>query len=421
MVKRPIYLQFCAIVVASLFAFAAIAYFVVSLSGHDRYEAALFQKTSTLASLLLPDADARSEEQQRAIEEISAALDFEITLWGADGQLIGSTSEPVQVSPAGLEPGNWSSNVGSTSYTTVLDDGRGIVVNLNRIAALDDSHEFGLSFLLLAVLIALAAYPIIRQTTRRLERLQHGVERIGSGNLSARVAIEGNDEVALVASSFNKAADQIESLINGQRLLLANASHELRTPLTRIRMGIEMLQKKDDSDRRAALKDDIREIDQLIDELIMMTRLDTATEPYQFESVHLMAIAAEEAVNYENCRVSGDAAELFGSRRMLQHLIRNLLDNAHIHGASPVEIAICSGQSSIELIVTDSGDGISDEDRPHIFEPFYRGRDRQNVKGSGLGLALVHKIAEAHGGDVRVKRAPLSSVHIIFPKSQDGL
>ena len=87
-----------------------------------------------------------------------------------------------------------------------------------------------------------------------MEDLQEGVERIGAGDLSARVAVQGRDEVADLATSFNEAAEQIETLIGAHRLLLANASHDLRTPLSRIRMGVELLQNTDDPDRRAALQ-----------------------------------------------------------------------------------------------------------------------------------------------------------------------
>ncbi len=85
------------------------------------------------------------------------------------------------------------------------------------------------------------AFPVVRGLTRRLERLQDGVETLGAGNLAARVKVEGCDEVARLAQSFNRSAARIEELVNAHRLLLAHASHEIRTPLSRIRLGIELL------------------------------------------------------------------------------------------------------------------------------------------------------------------------------------
>ena len=93
----------------------------------------------------------------------------------------------------------------------------------------------------IALAVAICAYPLVRRLTRRLERLQAGVEQLGAGDLAARVKVEGKDEVARLAESFNRAAARIEELVGSHKLLLANASHELRTPLSRIRLGVEFL------------------------------------------------------------------------------------------------------------------------------------------------------------------------------------
>ena len=99
----------------------------------------------------------------------------------------------------------------------------------------------------IALAIAICAYPVVRGLTRRLERLQAGVETLGAGNLATRVKVEGRDEVARLAASFNRAAARIEELVGAHRLLLANASHELRTPLSRIRLGLELYEQKPDA------------------------------------------------------------------------------------------------------------------------------------------------------------------------------
>ena len=92
---------------------------------------------------------------------------------------------------------------------------------------------------LVGIAVALATYPIIRKLTRRLERLQQGVEQWGAGALGTRVPVQGNDEVAFLAQRFNTAAERIEALVNSHKSLLANASHELRSPLTRARVNAE--------------------------------------------------------------------------------------------------------------------------------------------------------------------------------------
>ena len=95
---------------------------------------------------------------------------------------------------------------------------------------------------MLAGAIGIGAYPVVRRLTRRLERLQARVDALGEGDLSARVDVEGTDEVAVLARSFNRAAERVEALVNAQRSTLASASHELRSPLARIRVALELLQ-----------------------------------------------------------------------------------------------------------------------------------------------------------------------------------
>jgi signal transduction histidine kinase len=123
----------------------------------------------------------------------------------------------------------------------------------------------------IALVVALGARPVVRRLTGRLERLQRGVESLGAGDLRARVKVEGRDEVARLAESFNQAAARIESLVDAHKMLLANASHELRTPLTRIRLGLELAGAP--SERKAELERDIAELDQLVDEILLVSCL----------------------------------------------------------------------------------------------------------------------------------------------------
>jgi HAMP domain-containing protein len=131
--------------------------------------------------------------------------------------------------------------------------------------------------LMLAAVVGGAAYPIVRYLVRRLERLQQGAEVLAAGDLSARVIVEGHDEVARLATSFNRAAARIEQLVGAHKMLLAQASHELRTPLTRIRLALD-LSKDIDPKRRQGLEADIAELDRLIEEILLASRLDTLTD-----------------------------------------------------------------------------------------------------------------------------------------------
>ena len=250
----------------------------------------------------------------------------------------------------------------------------------------------------IALVVALCAYPLVRRLTRRLERLQVGVESLGAGDLSARVKVEGKDEVARLAESFNSAAARIEELVSAHKMLLANTSHELRTPLSRIRLGIELMRDGADPGRRAALEKDIAELDGLIEQILLSSRLDASKDVEAPENIDLLALAAEEGARYERCSVTGSPVVVRGNRGLLQRMVRNLLDNAERHGAPPVEVDVGAQGGTAVIRVTDHGAGVEIQERELIFTPFYRAAAR-TAPGAGLGLALVRQIARQHGGD----------------------
>ena len=158
----------------------------------------------------------------------------------------------------------------------------------------------------IALAVGIGVYPFVRGLTRRLERLQAGVEKLGEGNLSARVDVEGKDEVARLAESFNRSAERIQELMEAHRMLLANASHELRTPLSRIRLGIDLLQQSHDPVYKTEIERNIAELDQMIDEILLASRLGAIRKPQLEETVDLLALAAEEGARYDACTVDGD-------------------------------------------------------------------------------------------------------------------
>jgi signal transduction histidine kinase len=244
----------------------------------------------------------------------------------------------------------------------------------------------------------------VRGLTRRIERLQAGVETLGAGNLATRVAVEGRDEVAQLAASFNRAASRIEELVGVHRLLLANASHELRTPLSRIRLGLELFAAKPDAKIKADIARDIAELDSLIEEILLASQLDVAAVPPAAEDVDLLALAAEECAHYDGCTLDGELVVLRGDARLLRRLVRNLLDNAQRHGRPPTRVELRRNGERVRLSVIDAGDGIPPSERERVFLPFHRLRGDR--KGAGLGLALVRQIARLHGGDARVAPRP---------------
>jgi signal transduction histidine kinase len=277
---------------------------------------------------------------------------------------------------------------------------------------------------LVGLAVALAAYPIIRRLTLRLEALQRGVERWGSGDLSARVPVQGQDEVAFLATRFNSAAERIQNLVEAQKALLnahknllANASHELRSPLARIRMGLELMAPTLDTGaaQRLEISRSISELDQLIDEILLASRLDAGqTDNEPMEVLDLTGLAAEECsrVNAELiAEAQAPALLLRGSPRLLRRLLRNLLENARRYSNGEITLALSAGGSAAAPLavirVNDRGPGVPAAQRERIFEPFYRLPGASEREGGvGLGLALVKSIAERHGGTVRCEDNP---------------
>jgi signal transduction histidine kinase len=273
-------------------------------------------------------------------------------------------------------------------------------------------RNFHIALVMLALSIGVAAYPLVRHMSRRLERLQRGVESLGAGNLSARVTVEGNDEVARLASSFNNAAGRIEQLVTAHKTLLANASHELRTPLARIRLGVEFLKDSADAKRRSGLEQDIAELDWLVDEILLASRLDAVTEAIETHEIDLLALAAEECARYDDAHLEGTPGVIQGDARLLRRLLRNLLENAARHGRPPTQVRIRRDAGTATLCVWDAGPGVPEAEFENIFRPFYRhgGANLPDDStphphgGTGLGLSLVRQIARRHGGDARCAR-----------------
>ena len=300
-------------------------------------------------------------------------------------------------------------------FIAQMDDGQILHIHMPRAARsfwTRPPNGFLWSLSLVAMAMALATYPITRRLTRRLQALQQGVHAWGQGNLAVRVPEQGQDEVAFLARQFNHTARQIEGLVNSHKSLLANASHELRTPLTRIRMALELMGTQPTPAMRDQIAQSISEVDQLIDEILLASRLDSPEADLGTpERVDLVGLAAEECSRVAaqvHVLSAPEALQVNGYPRLLRRLMRNLLDNARHYGPTAGELDVELDRTSAEQLVlriNDRGPGIPSQYLDQVFSPFFR-LPGSVEGGVGLGLALVRSIATRHQGRVWCENRP---------------
>ena len=377
----------------------------------------------------LPGADADPEIQAAALRDWSQRLRLALALDSPTGQRIGASESFLQRAGEGqkafsfkLDDGRtlWTMRWGGRRQATSSASASGVIAERpRRVSAQNQwpmvlpglSRGAGLVVVLIVLFIAVAAgaYPVVRRLTRRLESLKAGVEQFGAGELGHRVAISGHDEVGAVAASFNVAAARVEALVRSHQSLLANASHELRSPLARMKMAVSMLDKATPAQRERLKREidtNVAELDALVEEVLLASRLDATREQLRGERVDLLAVAAEEASHVDAIVDAPGSVFVAGETRLLHRALRNLLENARRYGGGDIEVALRSvpaaGGPRAEIRVCDRGPGVPPEMRERIFEPFFRmpGHAEQ-AGGVGLGLALVKQIAERHGGSVR--------------------
>jgi len=400
---QRLYLQFYVTILVVLAVFVGAAALLWRLADDDNRTPQYLDVAAELTGALLPDADAAKPDQQKAIEVLHRKLRFDIALYRADGDMIAMAGKPPPRFEARKARIGWRRGPGGPNFTLQLPDGRWLVARQVRERP-NPGYWIAAFLALVGIAVAVGAFPVVRGLGRRLERLRAGVERLGGGDLAARVKVEGRDEVAALAASFNRSAQRIEELVAAHRLLLANASHELRTPLARIAVAASLLGESADPKTRDSLKQDVAELDQLIEQILLASRLEAVPSLEHHDPVDLLAVAAEEASHYD-LEVSGQPVTVLGDRTLLRRLVRNLVENARRYGGGedgrgPVTVSVTHQASRAVLEVSDHGPGVPEAERRRIFEPFYRlAGGHESGRGSGLGLALVLDIARRHGGD----------------------
>ncbi|TMA46012.1 MAG: HAMP domain-containing histidine kinase [Deltaproteobacteria bacterium] len=273
-----------------------------------------------------------------------------------------------------------------------------------------------------AVLVGISAVLTAAWLARPLRVLSAAARNLGAGKLSTRTNLRRSDELGDVAVAFDEMAGRIESLVRGQRELLANVSHELRTPLARIRVALDLAAEGSAEEAAAQLSGiagDLAELERLTSDILASARLElsSAQPPVRVERTSAREMVEDAAARFRAhhpahpLRVEnrcGDA-QVDVDRMMLRRALDNLLSNAGKHGG-PGEVALLAdaGDGRLTIEVRDRGAGIAPEDMEQLFTPFFRA-DRSRARqtgGLGLGLLLARRIVEAHRGTLEIESNP---------------
>lgn len=253
----------------------------------------------------------------------------------------------------------------------------------------------------------MASGRVARRLARPLDELTDVVRRVGAGDLDARAELScyEPDEIGVVADSVNDMAARIQKQMADQRELLATVSHELRTPLARVRIISELGR---DTGATAKTFDDldreVEEMDALVGELLASSRVEFGQVARRELDVREQCARALErsGIPPEALHLRGEGTAVSADPTLLQRALANLLDNSKRHGGGADALEVEVGPELTRFEVLDRGKGVP-EDADKLFHKFTRGPDGESTEGLGLGLALVRRIAEAHGGTAWAK------------------
>lgn len=269
-------------------------------------------------------------------------------------------------------------------------------------------------------LSALAAAAVVgvllaRWATRPLTKLESAAGRAGAGDLTIRAPVEGPHEVRSVATAFNTMVGRLEELLSAQEAFVADASHQLRTPLTGLRLRLENLERDVGSEGEASLAAATAEVERLsdlVDGLLAIARADHVTRPPGDVDLAAVvrdrvdawaALAEERGLGLRSG--SSSTPVVRAGRDRVEQVLDNLLSNAFeaVGPGGEVEVSTAATGAYGELRVRDDGPGLSDEEKLHAFDRFWR---KRTTPGSGLGLAISRRLVELDGGTIHLEDAP---------------
>lgn len=408
--------------VVILFVAASIIFVQLSFDRifYDRTAQAERESLTTYAFVLNDYLERHPGEQRKfALRELAKhgneRFDF-MPMATARAQLSG---EPLR----DLDAGRISISYDRKDYYMPLADGS--VLHARPIEAFSLDIKI-YAYMLLALSALLAVVLWVHYHWRDLRKLQDAARAFGSGTLSTRVKLSGKSNIDELSQQFNDMAERIEASIKQQREMMHGISHELKTPLARLEFGLALLAEPDETGRMRERRD-VRELDELVTELLTIGRLEQGASQLAPMEVVVDALIDSVAGNVSNdvadrgisldVSTLGAPATHVCDPKLVARALLNLIRNGARYASRTVLLAAARDASgALVLSVDDDGPGIPAAERARVFEPFQRldsSRDRQ-TGGFGLGLAIVRRVALVHGGDVRLEDSPLGGARFVI-------
>ena len=338
-----------------------------------------------------------------------------------DGPLVNFDSQPPRHRGRTVQPGDDEPNDGdnadgyaapSWGLVRRTADGHRIVFGLAAPPDRLRPRLVGWVTLCVLLLLTALAYATVRRLLAPLRAIGAGVQAYGRGEFEQTIAVQRDDELGLLTRHINGMASNLSGMLQAQRTLLLAISHELRSPLTRARVNVELVE---EGPARQALLRDLGEMRDLISSLLESERLARGPAALQTEATDLAALVRDVvAIHFEGqtsaLQLQAGMAPVQADPARLRLLLRNLVDNALRHGAgsAPPEVFVrTEADGRIALGVRDHGAGVAPEQLAQLGQPFYRPDSARSRAGGGvgLGLYLCQRVAQAHGGVLRLRNA----------------
>jgi two-component system, OmpR family, sensor histidine kinase MtrB len=277
---------------------------------------------------------------------------------------------------------------------------------------------------------AAAGLVVSRRLLRPLHRMSDAAVDIAEGELDRRLDEVDDADLEPLVESFNHMADAIQVRIEREARFASDVSHELRTPLTTLATAVELARnRRAEMPERAATAVDLLgvEVDyfeRLVLDLLEISRLDAGAETLEVEEVDLRALLDAIARSYGGPGVTaagGQHCVVITDRRRIERIVANLFDNAERYADGVTRVMLCCSSEHVTIAVEDSGPGVPEADRAHVFDRFWRGADaRRRTGGTGLGLSLVAEHVRLLGGTIRVEEAASGGARFVVDLPQEG-